>query len=313
MTNRMDKENLIQYLRYVVELEKQVYLQKRALNELDAKINSLGRSCSFQEPQVGRAGKPEYGNESAKWAFIGVIIGFVAALISCDWVGNLNAIFSFIGYAILYPLIGGVVGAFIGFIVADIQHSNRQKELNLKYKYDMQEYETAKYNDAVRVKREIEQRNVIISERTALYSQYRSTQKTLDKVYSIGVIYGKYRTFPAVASFLDYFESGRCSTLGENTGGDGAYNKYDNESRLDLIVTKLDEVIVQLDNIKDNQWTMYQAISEGNNVSRRLVDATTSMAITAKAIEENSAIAAYNAQRSADDINIIKWIQIFNG
>ena len=62
-------------------------------------------------------------------------------------------------------------------------------------------------------------------ERIARKELERALQIRSD-LYSCNVIFSKYRTLPAIASILEYLESGRCEAL---SGPDGAYNLYESE------------------------------------------------------------------------------------
>lgn len=129
-------------------------------------------------------------------------------------------------------------------------------------------------------------------------------------LYNCGVIYEKYRNPVALASFLDYLASGRCTTL---TGADGAYNIFENEVRMDLIVTKLDVVINKLDQVIKNQYSLYALMSEMNSslksldrTSRKMVDSLeaiescqNTIAKNTSVIAENTAVIAHNTAVTA--------------
>lgn len=77
---------------------------------------------------------------------------------------------------------------------------------------------------------------------------------------------------------------------------EGAYNKYDNESRLDYIICKMDEVIKHLEDIKSNQYQLYSAIQESSEKCDRLIANTSQMVtqlngIQAQGTELNARIA----------------------
>ena len=101
-----------------------------------------------------------------------------------------------------------------------------------------------------------------------------------------------------------------CSTLEERYGRDGAYNTFEELCRLDKIIYKLDQVLIHLEQIKENQWTIYNAIREGNSINAKLVDSSNRLAAANEQIVLNSAIAAYNIERSANELNQIKWLQL---
>ena len=100
-------------------------------------------------------------------------------------------------------------------------------------------------------------------------------KETLEKLYGLDVIFGKYRGIVPVGSFIDYFASGRCDSF---EGPNGAYNTYELELRLDKITNKLDVIIEKLDEIKANQRAMYFALSEMNRILRAIHGAVNSAA-----------------------------------
>lgn len=75
------------------------------------------------------------------------------------------------------------------------------------------------------------------------------TRRLLWEAYDKGLLYVKYRNFVAVCSICEYLESGRCSELG---GPDGAYNLFEQEIRMNLIITQLGLIISELDEIREN-------------------------------------------------------------
>ena len=95
----------------------------------------------------------------------------------------------------------------------------------------------------------------------------------LDRYYASDVIYPKYRTLPALTSIYEYFMTGRCTEL---TGPHGAYNLYEDELRKDTVISQLNTVIENLEQIRQNQYMLYQQV---------------------KAIQENTATIASELQQ----------------
>lgn len=76
-------------------------------------------------------------------------------------------------------------------------------------------------------------------------------------MYSKGIIYRKYCTLPALTSIYEYFVTGRCTEL---TGPHGAYNLYEDELRKDTVISQLNAVIENLEQIRNNQYMLYQQV-----------------------------------------------------
>ena len=131
-----------------------------------------------------------------------------------------------------------------------------------------------------------------------------------DKLYSYGVLFGKYRNFVAVSSLYEYLSSGRCDSL---EGAHGAYNLYENEIRMNMVICQLNQVIESLEEIKQNQYMIYSAIKESNVLLESLNSSTysamtsleeiktraTTMESYMSKIADNTQVIAYNTERTA--------------
>lgn len=129
-------------------------------------------------------------------------------------------------------------------------------------------------------------------------------------MYSYDILFEKYRNFVAISSLYEYLVSGRCETL---EGPHGAYNLFENEIRMDMVISHLKQVIVSLEEIKQNQYMIYSAINESNrqlsnlNCSMdRAVNSLKEIESSNKNIEsymaeisENTEVIAYNTERTA--------------
>lgn len=306
----MDKQRLIQYLQNVVDLEKQVYLQKRALYQLDNRIKSLGHAGNVKPDYHWSLDFVDIAKRAGGFIGGGFLLGLIFRLIYGLIHGTNIKDYDFASpkHALTFGCVTALVGLLIVVIWTVIEKIGNDKH----NAFLDEQYNAEKHADAQRVSNELAQKKVLQQERSILYGRYQKTQETLRRFYDVGVIYGKYRyDFAAVASFLDYFQSGRCSTLGENRGGDGAYNLYESELRQNIIINKLDLVLSKLDQIRDNQYSLACAIQEGNRMSQRLVKATERLAIAGEQTARNSEIAAYNSRQSANELNQIKWLQLY--
>ena len=57
------------------------------------------------------------------------------------------------------------------------------------------------------------QADILSRELSKVGELYNNIRDTLNQLYSLNIIYPKYRNFVAISSFYEYFESGRCNTL----------------------------------------------------------------------------------------------------
>lgn len=87
-------------------------------------------------------------------------------------------------------------------------------------------------------------------------------EKKRSSYYSVNVLYPKYQALIPVCTMYEYFDSGRVDTL---TGHEGAYNLYENELHLKIIVSKLTEISEKLDRISANQQAILSRLNSLNS------------------------------------------------
>lgn len=91
--------------------------------------------------------------------------------------------------------------------------------------------------------------------------KYAQTQQLLQSYYNLDIIYPSYRGIVPISTMCQYLDSGRCTQL---SGHEGAYNLYENELRMNLIIGKLDTIIQQLDEISSSQRALAQELRQSN-------------------------------------------------
>lgn len=297
----MEERKLIEYLKNVVLLEKMCYEQRCILQRLKRQLNYYS-DPENELVQVDRVGnKPQlrkyicwnvfFPSEfGVIWLFYPIMaLIFVALLL--PWLLGLNELFSLSSAAkvifIVIPIICYAIQRLIEF------H---------KYKADCRTYEKRKANTMSRNRKIVSKNKNTMAkfrfaseklqcEVDAIYAELKKTEAALSKYYSLDIIYPKYQNFACVSSILEYFLSGRCHTL---TGHEGAYNILEAEMFQRTVITKLDDVIDSLEDIKNNQYMLYDAINDCtrsvNNVSNRIISSTERLSnkITSANRETNS-------------------------
>lgn len=128
--------------------------------------------------------------------------------------------------------------------------------------------------------------------------KYAETKQALDKYYSLGFLYPKYRGLIPVSTIYEYLESGRCFSL---VGHEGAYNLYESELRMNAIIGKLDDIIDRLDDISSSQRLLAQEIRKSNSQLSRISG-------TLDNIENNTALTQYYSSVTASNTTFISWL-----
>lgn len=295
----MSKKNLEEYIGIVYDMEKSVYSQERLIERLKGEVEKLG---------IVKYEKPEYLKKSEViLSVLCVIIGSILGVWTFNYTkSDAEGIVKWI------IVFGGIIFSFVLFIsgvaaLFDISDANR------KY--------TAETN---RIKPELKQKAILQTQIIALQEKLNESKRTLNYIYSVNIIHPKYRGLIPVSSFYEYFTTGICDQLG---GADGAYNKYDIESRLDKIITQLDIVISKLDQIKSNQFMLYSAIKDVQNSNQKLYDSIENMSSTLNfsidkirelqkqnakrinAVLNNSEVIAYNLERTRREIEYRNYVE----
>ena len=140
----------------------------------------------------------------------------------------------------------------------------------------------------------------------SLDKEYKEVTDKLKELYDLDYIFEKYRNISAITMFYEYFSSSRVFEL---EGKDGAYNLYEAELRQNLIISNLGKINEHLEDIKDNQYCMYNEMKNVNSslkiINRNLVDGLNDIA------KIETANLAVNAEISKN-VNTIKRIQVHN-
>lgn len=240
----MNAEQLKEYLGIVVDMEKECFLLEQLRRQLEWRISSLGNP-GYVKP-VEPPNDIDHGGL--------VVLCFIISFVVCLPVGFIINLFT--EFSIIW--IAGILAAIIS-ILFFVLCTEDDKSQARQYKADLQTYQQAIDEDKRRVQEELKISVFLKQELKALNKQSEQSQETLQALYATDIIFPKYRNFVMIASIYEYFCSGRCTTL---DGHEGAYNILEMEIRLDRIVAQLDQVIVQLEAIKENQYMIYSAIQE---------------------------------------------------
>ena len=228
--------NLKTYLRNVYELEASVYQQEQCIQNIQNRLSSL--------PTVEPA-TPKNTPGILYCLLYAVPMAIVGALLlnGGSFLSVAAAVFLLFGAGIM--LLAGIV-----CIPKDNSEQNRDKNNYIR--------ELSQYRNGQVVKKALE------ADLPALRNKLSETQNLLRSYYAKGVLHPNYQNFVAVAYLLDCIDTGRYTKL---DGPDGAYNQFELEVRMDRISSQLDTVIDKLDQIRQNQYSLYAAITQANRTN----------------------------------------------
>lgn len=291
----MTGTNLKTYIGNIFKLEVSLYNQRQLFNRVQSKINQLS--------SIG--GKNMEATEPVKWwkifpygllsAFIGAFIGvFICALYHDPDPTPAD----FLRIAVSTIVVFGLYFAYwLLNLIGTIQENHAIMQDNRQTAAENQQLANSNAREIQLLNRQLDR----------IRASYQKTSNALKQYYSVDIIYPKYRYLTAVASFYEYFCSGRCSKL---EGHEGAYNIFEEELLHKLILSKLDDIIKRLDDISNNQHMLYTALRENNKKVDHLYGVMSCAADSLQNIEQNTAVSAYYDGITAANSEALMWLEI---
>ena len=126
-----------------------------------------------------------------------------------------------------------------------------------------------------------------------------------EELISLNILFPKYNNLVAWSTMNEYFITGRVTELG---GPNGAYNLFENEARANIIITQLDKISNQLDDIKQNQYMLYEVMNEiKTNVEELNSKMNTQLTLSLMTAYNTEKIARYS-KLTSELVGINAWI-----
>lgn len=310
--NQLSTEDLKQYLFHVRDLEVSCYKQREYIKSLEALYKN--EKPKLEPLQLTSSTSNKLWNFFGN-IFVGLIIMFLPGAITGGVIGLIVSIIKkfnititlfgttyedfagFIVFLILSIICGVVIGGIIGFFIS-VKSESEARAKNEKIE---ESNKKATADSALKAK--------MISEETAKAKRtLTETSVLLNNYYSSGVVYPKYQGLIPVTMFCEYLASGRCDTL---TGHEGAYNIYENEIRLNLIIVKLEEVVDKLDQIQQNQYMLASQLEQITRELQGLNSAVATQTATLERIEDNTEVSNYYNRITAANTDFLTWAKTY--
>lgn len=260
----MNKEKTLEYIKQAIDLESSVVEQKEIINTYDefskARMPVLKLVEEKQCPMMTQDDRLSFG----LCIFFGILslvlfMPIIPVMLTEDSSEDMTVLWVIIVLCILAGICCLVYASSIKrrFHAAEqlwLKENEITQTSNRSRKYAYQEnMEQWKASD--------------VEARAYLAKPLKETQEALQKIYSVDVIYPKYHNLPALTSIYEYLLTGRCEEL---TGAHGAYNLYEDEVRKDKVISQLNSVIENLEDIKQQQYMLYEQVKGIQQNTRRI-------------------------------------------
>lgn len=304
--NELQTNQIKEHLEKAKILESRIFTLNNMISLMDEKINYLKSEKRVDTPSY-------YCNDffglvpfivillisyvmlaAATGDFIGVVVCTISILLIFTSGTVAGVVFGSIGIA----AVGTLILYLISVAITAAKNRAIDKEYDMLLNRASQEHQ-----------KELAKAKIITNQKMQLIQKRREAESMLENIYRENIIYPKYRNMIAVLSMYEYFTSGRCTEL---TGHEGAYNIYENELRLNIIISSLDDILYRLDEIKQNQYVLYQELKTTQNMIDSLSGDLNYMMSSVNAVERNSSIAAYNSKMAAEDTRLLTYISMIN-
>lgn len=312
----MNSTELKKKISVLYDMELNNYLMNEMISRLDEKIDSLGKKKNFSAPQKARGDKELIG---ACVLTVGIICGVIGAILGEIYnfkadEGLLDLILGFVLYPIFWGAAGAGIGMILGLIAGLISYAKEKKEIEKDYEEDCNKLDRAMEKDAVRVKNEKKEKEILIKQRDLLIKRKNEATIKLKSFYSLSGIDSHYRNLVPIGYMNEFIRLGISNHL---EGADGLYYLVRQELRADQFQYTLDEISYKLDDIIDSQREIY---GELRNINRRcdyLIDQTNKSVRLAAQNNSllNDAVAqtritAYNTERIAKETEFQNYMLI---
>lgn len=290
--------DLKKYLFNVRDLEASCYKQNQYINYLSRQLKAAKNPKRNQKESL-----KSYDYEWTGGGIFGLAI-FIA-LVGLILFG----VFGLSNHMPSLGIWGALIGGGIGFLIGMGRRSSERRRIDAK-NAEIQEKnaKAERENQAILVNAN-RRAELLRSELDRAVRTLKETERTLSSYYIEGVVYSKYRGFVPITMFCEYFASGRCSEL---TGPNGAYNIYENEIRLNLILVKLDDIISRLDQIQENQYMLAGLLQDCNREIRNLTPIVSAQAASLARIEERAEVSSYYNRITASNTTYLSWLAYLN-
>ena len=307
--NTLPKSQLLEYLKHAISLEGAVVGQQNIIDSYHRQSESVKPVFQKKQPPTEPIilPVPSLNSDDKTYLFAG--IGMLAMMALFLWMLiDLGGAFPFI--MVVFCLCF-VIKGFSHFLKV-ISTTKRIKKAN-EYSLLGYEEECAKINSQNKkkyalYKRDLQEWQSAYDQNMAYLGQKKSESvEVVEKFYSADCIFPKYRNLPALTSIYEYLTSGRCDEL---TGPNGAYNLYEMELRQNTVISQLNTIISNLEQIRQNQFTLYQELTKITSTVNTISYEMSAIRGYTYQLTELAALNTYYSAITAENTSALAFLEI---
>lgn len=292
-------EALKDYLREVVKLESYRIIAEKSIQNLEKERQTWLNKGSY----IATKGKMTWNWSLRKLLILMAISGIGGWIVGYTFATVCNKMYILIYnlglFSILDPIIRTIVYTLLfggPFILPIFLKYREYRTIQQQYNKNLQYQAYIKEQS----RRALE---IIEINKNNLSRAHHHIKQLLNQIYSLDVIYQKYRTLEACSSMLEYLEAGRCVLL---QGSDGAYNLYESEANSKKIIEQLNIVNTKLDTLIQQQnqlnWAVKNIVVEVADLRNDMQTTFQHMAGDIKQIAGSTAVTAWATSKLAYEL-----------
>lgn len=306
------QDALLEYIKTAIEIETDIATQERIISECQ-------EDMSRRKPMLNLMSIPENPQfinanfETNDWVllFFGIILlGFgLCILISLDVIGDVLGVYGLV----MLGLCSGSGVYFIKYFCEKKHVIKEAKRINAKRYEEYSRQKNVVESSNTRIKadyhmalHEWEESRSAVVETTQPYLD--ETRALLARHYAKNLIYPKYQNLPALTSIYEYFITGRCEGL---TGPYGAYNLYEDEIRKDTVISQLNRVVENLEQIRQNQYMLYTKVCTIQQEAAAIRNELAQIKGYTIRIADLAALSAYYARLTERNTRVMMYYHMF--
>ena len=301
----LEKDQLMEYIRHAIELESSMIGEQTLIDEYTADMGKrkpvLSENTHAEEDVQKQVQLDELPSVDIA-AYAVLAAAFLMLFIP------LIAKLPFIPIFFMIPAIGMIIPVI--YIVRVMRKRKAITEENEEKKKQCRE-ECERIREERSRNREVHSK-LLEEWQTSFDSNtsYRARRQAelsgvLTEYYAADVIFPKYRNLPALTSIYEYLMTGRCEEL---TGPNGAYNLYEMELRQNTVIAQLNAIITNLEQIRQNQFMLYQELTKLNETTSRISADISAIRGYTVALTELSSLNAYYSAVTAESTSALAFM-----